>query len=93
MKNQSIPKESIPYFCWDRSWTVKEIQQRLSNAPKEEWLQLAAWIMREARFGDVWQFLTPRQVDQSLAELKRYLKPKDAFWEYIFKTWHELGKL
>ena len=83
----------IPYFCWDRPWSVAEIRRRLDSASPEEWIRLAAWIMREAKFQDVWEFLSPRTVFERFPELKRHLKPTTEFWDYILKTWHELGRI
>jgi len=49
--------------------------------------------MREARFADVWEFLSPQTVYKRLPDLKRKLQPAAPFWEYILGTWHELGRV
>lgn len=85
--------DTVPYFCWDRSWSVNEIKCRLNSATPDEWNRLAAWIMREARLSDVWSFLSPRQVFNRFAEVKPYLHQSADFWTYILGTWHELGKV
>jgi hypothetical protein len=83
----------IPYFCWDRPWSVAEIHRRLDSASPDEWIRLAAWIMREAKFQDVWEFLSPRAVFARFSDLKRHLNPTAEFWDYILRTWHELGRV
>ena len=52
-----------------------------------------AWIMREAAFKDVWQFLTPKEVWNMFSELKQFLGRKKGFWEFTMEKWHELGKI
>jgi hypothetical protein len=85
--------EDIPYFAWDRPLTVGQIRAQLQAGASPEWARLAAWIMREAAVGDVWQFLTPREVYGRRTELLPLLGRRRGFWEYILRTWHELGKL
>jgi hypothetical protein len=83
----------IPYFAWDRNITAGEIRRRLENGSVEEKQSLAAWILREAAFDDVWQFLNPRTVGEMLPVINRQLGRKRDFWNYIIRTWHELGKV
>jgi hypothetical protein len=82
----------IPYFAWDRNITAGEIRRGLKNGNDEEKLSLAAWILREAAFEDVWQFLNPRAVADLLPVINSQLGRKKDFWNYIIRTWHELGK-
>jgi len=56
-------------------------------------VRLAAWIMREAAFPDVWQFLTPEEAWQQLNEVEPLLGRRRAFWRYILNTWHEMGRV
>ncbi len=85
--------QEIPYFCWDRAWTEEDVRRRLAQATGFEWVRLAAWIMREARFEDVWRFLRPAQVRDRLNELLPLLGRKKDFWVFIIQTWHELGRI
>ena len=86
-------KDEIPYFCWDRALTTEQIRSELRAASGFEWRRLAAWIMREAAFADVWQFLDPQEVFTRLGELEPMLGRKKAFWKYIIGAWHELGRV
>ena len=83
----------IPYFSWDRPLTVREIKERLRSSSGLERARLAGWIMREAAFADVWQFLTPKEACSQLDELEPFLGRRRAFWQYILNAWHELGKV
>lgn len=86
-------RESVPYFCWDRNWTEADVRRRLAAATGVEWARLAAWIMREARFDDVWRFLRPAQVRDHLDELRPLLGRRKDFWTFIIGAWHELGRI
>ena len=83
----------IPYFCWDRPWTAGEIRRRLASAEGIERDRLIAWIMREAAFRDVWQFVSPREVDDALPRILPQLGRWKEFWQHILGTWHELGRI
>lgn len=93
MEDATIDTDTIPYFAWDRRLTAGEIRRQLREADEAAWARLAAWVMREAAFPDVWQFLTPRDVDRNLDLLEPFLGRKRSFWKYIIGQWHELGKL
>ena len=85
--------DTIPYFCWDRKLTEQEIKNQLKNLKGVERDHLMAWILREAAFRDVWRFLKPKEVSDSLPRLQYSLGRWKDFWNYIINTWHELGKI
>lgn len=80
-------------FAWDRPETVSSLQEKLRTASAEEWLSLAAWILREAQPAEVWRFLRPEDVAARLPQLVPFLGRRREFWTYLIRTWHELGKL
>jgi len=82
-----------PYFAWDRDVTAGEIRRRLKTGADEDKRSFTAWVLREAAFADVWQFLTPRTVADLLPVISSQLGRRKAFWNYIIRTWHELGKV
>jgi hypothetical protein len=85
--------DDVPYFCWDRPWTVREIREQLASSTGKEWIRLMAWILREAATGDVWAFVRPQDVWERFNELEPFLGRRRRFWRYIMETWHELGKV
>lgn len=89
----NLEPDAIPYFSWDRRLTVRQITDLLRTKSGVEQYRLAAWIMREAVFDDVWKFLQPRWVRDHFDELAPLLGRKREFWKYILGMWHELGKL
>lgn len=73
--------------------TNGEIMQGLRDLTGFERNRLVAWIMREARFDDVWKFLKPQDVREHFEELYPFLGRSKEFWKYTMDTWHELGKV
>jgi hypothetical protein len=72
---------------------LSELRTQLRASAGDEWIRIAAWILREAATPDVWTFLTPGEVRDHLPELKPFLGRRRDFWEYIIGAWRELGKL
>jgi hypothetical protein len=93
MPESTIIDGDIPYFAWDRRLTASEIRQQLASTGGRERARLAAWIMREARFPDVWHFLSPAEVAANLDAWSPYLGRSRQFWIYIIGLWRELGKV
>jgi hypothetical protein len=89
----ALELDAIPYFSCDRRLTVRQIHELLKGKSDAEQVRLAAWIMREARFEDVWQFLQPEWVRDHFEELGPWLGRKFPFWKYILGMWRELGKI
>ena len=85
--------DRAPYFCWDRNLTEKDIKNQLQTFTGKKREQLVAWILREASFRDVWNYITPSEVAEMLPQLQNSLGRWKDFWNYIFMTWHELGKI
>ncbi len=56
-----MPADNLD-FAWDRPETAETLLAKLAVVSSPEWLRTAAWLMREARVDQVWQFLTLRQV-------------------------------
>ncbi len=92
MGSDKFSPNTIPYFSYDRELTTASIQALLEEPGSPSWLDTAAWIMREAAFGDVWYFLKPRDVERYLDPLLARLGKQRDFWLYIIGAWRELGK-
>ena len=90
MITKQFDDNTIPAFSWDRNWSISEIKKRLTGV---DHINVLSWIMREAKFEEVWYFTSPKDVFDSFNELKYLLRRKRLFWEYILNEWHELGKI
>ena len=80
-------------FAWDRDESADSLRAKLAAASSDRWLELAAWIMRDARVDEVWEFLSPREITGRFDELKPRLGRRRDLWVYLIKTWRELGRI
>jgi len=88
----AIPSANLD-FAWDRPETADSLRERLAQSSRSEWLRLAAWILREARVEEVWQFLTLREVADAFPHLCTQLGHRRPVWEHLLRAAHELGRL
>jgi hypothetical protein len=88
----TLPSSNLD-FAWDRPETAESLKERLLKSSRSEWLRLAAWILREARVDEVWQFLTLREVADAFPQLRERLGPRRSVWEHLLRAAHELGRL
>ena len=80
-------------FAWDRRESPESLRSKLAEASPERWLELAAWILREARVDEVWEFLRPSEIGDHFNDLAPRLGRRRELWEYLIETWRELGRI
>jgi hypothetical protein len=88
----AMPADNLD-FAWDRPETAESLRHRFATSSGAEWLRTAAWLMREARVEQVWQFLTLRQVADHFPQLSPMLGKRRPVWEHLLRAAHELGRL
>lgn len=80
-----------PDFLWDEALSREELKEILQRGREEDRLYYAAKILREARFEEVWEYLTPIFVASRWGQLRPKLGRKKKFWEFFFTTWQKHG--
>ncbi len=83
--------DARPYFLWDTTMTVGELRGRLASADEEERLLWIGRILREARYQDVWAFVSIADLLSRWSRLRTRLGRKAAFWEFLLRKWSEHG--
>ncbi len=84
--------DAVPYFNWDAPVTNAQIRQTLEGGTEDEKLFWTARILSEARYPDVWKYLSlTRDVLPRYARLSRRLGRKQAFWDYLIRGWQRDG--
>ena len=87
-----LPSNNLD-FAWDRIETEDSLREKLSDESCPSWGRTAAWLMREARTEQVWQFLTLAQIENNFDRLRPQLGRRRPVWEYLIRVAHELGRL
>ena len=92
MTSATLPADNLD-FAWDRPESAESLRARLANEASPSWPTTAAWLMREARVDQVWQFLTQRQITAAFPRLAPLLGRRRPLWEYLLRTARELGRI
>jgi hypothetical protein len=80
-----------PYFLWDTTWTVRELRAALSNPDEKSRIYWMARVLRDARYADVWRFVTLRDVLLYWDELAPRLGRERARWDFLIEGWRADG--
>jgi hypothetical protein len=76
-----------PYFLWDVSIGEAELRERLRDGDPDT---RAQW---EARFDDVWGYVSLDDVLRDWQHIRRHLGRQRAFWEFLIQGWRDDGLL
>lgn len=96
-KNGTIPLRPIvteppaqrPSFLWDYDLSRGQIREILSG-PLAQRKWLVARILEHASFDEIWDYLTPRDIERDLQSLRLLPKTRE-HWEYAIKRWRTNG--
>ena len=80
-----------PNFLWDEPLTRDDLKKLLAGRNEEERVYYAAKILREARFEEVWDYLSPSFLAAHWEKLRQRLGRKKRFWEFLYATWRNHG--
>jgi hypothetical protein len=83
--------EDRPYFLWDDDVSVAEFRSRLGSPDRDVAARSFARLLRDARYEDVWIFVTPQDVSERLPEIEPYLGRSRGLWTHLMRAWRELG--
>lgn len=82
-----------PYFLWDVEVTDAEFRERLRDPDPAIRAQWQGCAMREARFPEVWEYLTLEEILRNWDRIRLHLGRRRAFWEFLLRGWREDGLL
>ncbi|MBI2900437.1 MAG: hypothetical protein HYY17_09635 [Planctomycetes bacterium] len=80
-----------PYFLWDDDLTVAQFEQALNGPDRERADAYLARLLREAKYEDVWRFVTPQFVADRLAAIVPRLGRSRPLWTFLIRAWRERG--
>lgn len=73
--------------------TDAELRARLRHADPRVHGQWQGHLMREARFREVWDYLTLDDVLENWEEIRPHLGRMRSFWEFLLDGWRKDGLL
>ncbi len=74
------------YFLWDYDYTEKDVIRLLKEGNEYTRRWLVGRILANAKFDDVWKYLTVKEVISIFPKLRMRDVIKQA-WERAFKAW------
>jgi hypothetical protein len=82
-----------PYFLWDLDVSEADLRERLRASDPQIRAQWQARVMREARFADVWRYVSLEEVVRDWSWIRGHLGRSRAFWEFLLEGWRARGLL
>lgn len=83
---------AVPYFNWDAPVTNAEVRETLAAGTEDERLFWIARIMTEARYADVWKYVSLRDdVLPRWERLRGMLGRNREKWEFLVGRWRADG--
>ncbi len=76
-----------PYFLWDYDLTDDQVRQILSGPNQTEKIWIMSRILESARFEDVWNYVSLKEVKEMFSKLK-LKKPIERAWERALYVWN-----
>ncbi len=84
--------DAVPYFNWDAPVTNADVRRALAEGTEEDRMFWIARILREARYPDVWVYVSLwRDVLPRWESLRRQLGRQRPFWEFLIGEWRKHG--
>ncbi|MCA9594662.1 MAG: hypothetical protein KC776_15185 [Myxococcales bacterium] len=82
-----------PAFLWDVTVTEAELRAHLATADPDIRAQWQGRVLREARFNEVWKYVTLDEVVRDWPRIRRHLGRSRTFWEFLLDGWRAHGFL
>jgi hypothetical protein len=82
-----------PYFLWDVEVTDEEFRRKLRHPDPAVRAQWQGVLLREARYDEIWTYLTLEDVLRDWDQLRKHLGRRRPFWEWLLEGWRRDGYL
>ena len=85
---------AVPYFNWDAPVSNADLRRFLSKGSEDDKLYWMGRILREAQYGDVWNYISLRRdLMPRWEKLRTRLGRRRGFWEFLIDGWRRDGIL
>jgi hypothetical protein len=82
-----------PWFLWDVEVSEAEFRRRLQHPDPTTRAQWQGRLLREARFEEIWRYVTLEDVLRDWTLIRRHLGRRRAFWDWLLEGWRKDGYL
>lgn len=82
-----------PWFLWDVDTSDEEFRSRLRHPDPRIRAQWQGVLLREARFPEVWQYVTLDDVLRDWDHIRLHLGRRRQFWDWLLEGWRTDGLL
>lgn len=76
---------------WDYRLTVGQLKEILASGNDSQRIWLMAKIMRDARYTDVWKFMSLKDFLTHREHLMPKLGRHRGFWQFLYSRWIKYG--
>jgi len=84
--------DAVPYFNWDAPVTNAEVRRALATGSEDDKIYWIARIMREARYDDVWKYVSLRDdVLPRWQDIEPHLGRWQDKWRFLIEGFVERG--
>jgi len=84
--------DAVPYFNWDAPVTNAMVRSALAEGSESDKVFWIAKIMREARYEDVWQYISLRRdVLPRWTAIEPHLGRWQDKWRFLINSWQQRG--
>lgn len=84
--------DAVPYFNWDSAVTNAAVRRALRDGTEDDKVFWIARIMREARYEDVWKYVSLRRdVLPRWTQIEPHLGRWQAKWRFLVESWQARG--
>ena len=84
--------DAVPYFNWDAPVTNAAVRHAIASGTEDDKVFWIAKIMREARYEDVWKFVSLRRdVVPRWSTIEPHLGRAQSKWRFLIEGWKARG--
>jgi hypothetical protein len=76
---------------WDYRYTVVKIKKMLAEGSESQRIWLMAKIMQDARYADVWKFISLQDFIKYREQIMPRLGKQKDFWKFLYSRWIKYG--
>lgn len=79
--------EGQAYFLRGLPITTGDLRRTLRTSDASMRAHWIAHVLREARYEDVWKFVTPGDIREDYPRIRRHLGRARPFWDFLIGRW------